>query len=202
MRFIGSFAAGLALTLLALPSSAATLTFDKVPYQFAKPYVEDGFIVSDGNFDLAADNGAMHFDISGGPYAIWRSIRLDGGGLFSVKALDVIALAPTILTGGLIGGPMDDILFTGYRGDKVVAQSTGSSQIGDNTIAFGSTFGNISKFMIQGLFASNVDYEGGVVDVHFLVDNVDISPIPLPATGLLLLGAIGALAWARSRRHS
>ena len=167
-------------------AAAAVLTFEQAtPDPFA-PYVESGFSVSDGGWFIPVDQGAMHFDITGGPYSAFRDITAISGARFAVRSLDILSIGPTIFTGGLTGAPRPDIAFTGYLGGQAVAWAWGSSQVGDNAFTFGSAFGNIDP---------------QIIDVHFRIDNVDIASVPLPAAGGLGLMALGGLGLLRLRRR-
>ena len=180
-------------------AAAAVLTFEQAtPDPFA-PYVESGFSVSDGGWFIPVDQGAMHFDITGGPYSAFRDITAISGARFAVRSLDILSIGPTIFTGGLTGAPRPDIAFTGYLGGQAVAWDWGSSQVGDNAFTFGSAFGNIDRLSITGFWAGNIDPQ--IIDVHFRIDNVDIASVPLPAAGGLGLMALGGLGLLRLRRR-
>jgi hypothetical protein len=59
-------------------------------------------------------------------------------------------------------------------------------------VAEGSDFGFYFQNIVGGLGAANATMAG----------NVDVAPIPLPAGGLLLIGAIGGLAALRRRKSA
>lgn len=189
----------------ALPASAASvLTFDG-PFAPLTPYVENGFVVDDDGFYLAAD-GALHFDIAFGPYNNVRTLeRIDGGG-FDLHAFDIIPIYPSVEVGGLLGAPMDDIQVEAFDGASLVATATASSQGGDTQAVFGEMFANITSLVITGFDPGNIDYEP-LLDVHFLIDNVVVSapgaeddpltPVPLPAAGWLLAAALVGIGMAR-----
>lgn len=180
-----------------LSANAATLTFDTASGVPFSTHTEAGFNVSDGGQYIVADAGSMHFDISGGPYSLSRTIAANSGSAFSVMSLDIGSIWPNI-SGGLLGAPMANIAFTGYLGGSAVAYAWGSSEIGNNTFSFGSAFGNIDSFSIAGFISGNVDYNLGI-DVHFTIDNISIAMVPLPATALLLIASLGGLGFARRR---
>ncbi|MGI9393271.1 MAG: VPLPA-CTERM sorting domain-containing protein [Boseongicola sp.] len=201
--------------LLALPASALTLSFDVPPFDPLVPYVESGFVVDDGGEFIAAD-GALHFDIFGGPYADERTITREDGGAFTVNSLDVISLYPNVDTGGLTGDPLADISFLGFNGLDFVNLARGSSQIGDNTIEFGDIFTDITSFLISGFDPGNIEFEPDFNDVHFLIDNLDVAInsadngasesdpeiVPLPAGGWMLLVGLCGLGIMRLRRRT
>ena len=202
------------LFLLAFPASALTLTFDDGPFEPFVPYKESGFIVDDDEYFFAAD-GDLHFDIFGGPYADERTIKREDGGAFTVNSLDVISLYPNTETGGLTGEPLADISFLGFVGDELVSVARGSSQIGDNSIDFVDVFVDITSFLISGFDPGNIIYEPEFNDVHFLIDNLDVSVasddgesdltpaiVPLPAAAWMLLASLCILGFMRFRWRS
>jgi len=199
MRPLKAFYIGAAFLLAAAAAQASTiLTFDNGPFLPFTPYVENGYQVDDGGWYIAAD-GAMHFDIYLGPYGIGRTITSTTATPFNLHSLDIISLFPNVATGGIIGGPLDDMLFTGYRGAAAVATAYASSQIGNSTFLFGSAFSNLTSLTILGFDAGNLDFSQGVSDIHFLIDNLEVSAIPLPATATMLLAGLGGLVLARRR---
>lgn len=199
-------AAVLSMAATSAPA-ATTLTFDG-PTAPITPYVEQGFVVDDGGYYIAAD-GSLHFDIALGPYADNRTIARQGGGGFDLHLLDIISLYPSVSAGGLIGDPMDDIRFEGFSGASLVATATASSQTGNGQASFGGMFRNITSLVITGFDPGNIDYSFPM-DVHFLIDNMVVSlpgtdddptaPVPLPASGLLLAAAVLGAAAVRRRK--
>lgn len=193
-------AASVAAALMAPAAGAAVLTFEQAtPDPFA-PYVESGFSVTDGGWFIPVDSGAMHFDITGGPYSAFRDIVSVSGSRFALTSLDILAIGPTLASGGILGGPRPDISITGYLGGQAVAWAWGSSQTGNNAMTFGSAFANIDRLLISGFWAGNI--APGIVDVHFRIDNVNIAAVPLPAAGGLGLIALAGLGFLRSRRRA
>ena len=201
MKIIRTFAAAAAIAVAgAVSASAAVLTFDSGSGAPGTPYLDQGFKVTDNIGYIVADNGSMHFDIALGPYDISRNLTMASGGRFSVSALDIISLfAPGT---PFYGAPMPDVSFVGYAGGSAVAWAWGSSEGGNNTVAFGPAFANIDRFTITGQWTGNFDWAAmGMPDIHFAIDNINVSPVPLPASLLMLLAGLGGLALAaRSRR--
>jgi len=193
----------------AVPASAASfLTFDE-PYRPFESYLEDGFKVEDGGDNFVVSGGALNFSIAYGPNSSERTITKLDGSTFDAHRLDIISRFPSVTAGGLMGDPREDMKFTGYRqgGDTVEAQA--SSQFGDTVFNFAPEFSGLTKLVISGFDAGNVNLDL-LRDVGFLIDNVLLSqegtaddPIvhaPLPAAGLLFVFAILGLGGVARRR--
>lgn len=192
---------GTFLAVSTMAANATTLTFDAGSGAPFSSYTESGYNVTDGSHYITADAGSMHFDISGGPYSATRTISAISGAVFSVASLDIGSIWPSLATGGLLGPPMANISFTGFLSGASVAYAWGSSEIGNNTFNFGSAFSKIDSFIIAGFGSGNVDYRQGI-DVHFTIDNIVLTAVPLPASALMLGAALGGLGFARRRRKA
>lgn len=67
----------------------------------------------------------------------------------------------------------------------------------------GGFFGGISDMLFRSARITcdfNGDYTCGVTDLQFGTSTPPISPVPLPATGLLLVGALGGMGLMRRRK--
>ncbi len=176
-----ALAAVAALSLVATEASAATFTFD-----------------SSGGNGTGVDNGPTGaFD-----FAVTLVSNNNGtGGLFTTAT--ALATVGQVVSGvwqyssnDVDGSSFDPF---GYFIDSVFVGLVQLSTNGDPSPAFQSgvfSF-NVANGQNWGFYALATD---GVLGSSTGVAYGDISPVPLPAGGLLLLGALGGVAALRRRK--
>lgn len=206
--------------ILSAPSLAAaataTLTFDAVksglnntcdatdtpnPAYLGNTYVEQGFFA-----DMVGPNlvspcplywgipGTIHLDDEGTP--IGNSVAFSSGGRFTVHALDVISggiQSPIFdpATGTYNFNAYDNVLFQGFRNGQLVASlaySTGATAGTIWNVTFGAAFANLDQFIVTQVKPNASTFCSPCGHVH--LDNLQISPIPLPAALWLMSAAL------------
>lgn len=187
-------------------AAATTITFDALTYLelpqsgVARVYEESGYEVTpndSGDFG-SYGSGGLHIEVCCGPYNYGANLRRAGGGLFSVLSLDFLHYPSS----ALVHLSSHYISLTGFQSDVTVATLTGGSAF-QGTVNFGSIFQSIDRLLIRAFIPGGYDDFGD--DLHFNVDNIVVSaiaPVPLPATILSLLAALGAMVFLRSHRRS
>ena len=146
-------------------------------------------------FDYVAATGALSLMVDGGPTSI---LALGAGGLDGARSLLIRARSQDAenrveLTNLMLGGRMlDDVLFAGggWQGASYL-RVNGFDFAGDWRLTGDATFA------WDGAFP-----RGSRLDVNFKVTDLGeaVAPIPVPAAGVLLLGALCAMGAAGRRR--
>lgn len=196
-------ALAIAVAVLGAEASAATvtLTFDGVPSAGGTgpaTIVESGYTIS-GTPDSYVTPGTVHLDDSGTGLNSW--VGISGPVPFNPIQVDV-----TGLTGGL-GVTYDNVYFEGYQGGGLVATQVYASPQDGTTVAvtFGSGFTNLDSLVI-----GVVRPDPSLLDLgdpfcapcgHVNIDNLVLAPVPLPASGVLLLAGLTALGVRRMTRR-
>ncbi len=169
-------------------------------------YVENGTAAKAIGRSLAyfGQPGFAHIDDSGTGLA--SGLDLTMGGLFDAVGFSLVSLGYNFRDPP--GPYSDNIVVTGFQGGSIV--STATFLLGDiagtvQSILLGPGFTGLSKLRIELLYPASTamcDAPGGQRDL----DNVTLNaagpaPVPLPASGLLLLGAGLAVGGLRLRRR-
>ncbi|MGP6086654.1 VPLPA-CTERM sorting domain-containing protein [Antarctobacter jejuensis] len=192
-------AAAVVLTISATSATSAVVDFEGILAPGIEmagnpilPYVEDGFLVVDGNSGgRNAIFGPTHYTNDNGSAVLgWVSnstiaICSVSGGVFDFLGFDGTNLTP--------GGPVGHFKVTGFfSGGGSITETFA------NTVDAFSTF-NVSGF--TGLIAVHIRnaemYDGAVDNLRF-----GPSPVPIPASIPLLALALGSLGVVASRRKT
>ncbi|HQY43027.1 MAG TPA: hypothetical protein PK450_02520 [Paracoccaceae bacterium] len=193
----------------ATASGAATMNFDTLPDEGAmlSSYVENGITATSTGGTLASygSPGFAHIDDSG--TGLTNGIDFTMGGLFDAVGFSLTSLGYNFWDPP--GPYTDNIVVTGFQGSSIV--STATFLLSDiagtvQSIMLGTGFTSLSKLRIELLYPVNsaaCDTPCG----HFDLDSVTLNavgpaPVPLPASGLLLLGAGLAVGGLRLRRRA
>lgn len=206
-------ATGLALSALATAASAATLTIAggteiSVPRNYdPKPHVSvpgreftlfksktDGGVIGGG---LMLDRAAMvTYTFRGKEAAATNS--LGSLGLTNATLFDNHARAGTSATVRDDGGFVDFLFRTSGLGPK------GAPAIFNGTVSQDKRLGLVfSDVFNEGRSVIAAFGDGrGDNDFDDLVVQIDVAPVPVPAAGVLLVGALGAMGALRRRRRA
>lgn len=193
----------------ATATGAATMNFDTLPDEGAmlSSYVENGITAKSTGGTLAfyGSPGFAHVDDSG--TGLTNGIDFTMGGLFDAVGFSLTSLGYNFWDPP--GPYTDNIVVTGFQGNSIV--STATFLLSDiagtvQSIMLGAGFTSLSKLRIELLYPVNsaaCDAPCG----HFDLDSVTLNavgpaPVPLPASGLLLLGAGLAVGGLRLRRRA
>lgn len=188
--------------------AATVIGFDGLPIGDTVPatYVESGVTVagSPGSYTRA---GAVHMDDGGSFYA--KTIQITTGAAFSALGVDIFGLGQNSFVfddelGEPVATPHTNVWIRGFAGGSLVASldfSTGL-QTALTQVRFDSSFADIDlltvtadSVLLPGMECSDVPCG------HFDLDNLivgaageQLSPVPLPASGWMLLAGMAALA--------
>jgi hypothetical protein len=191
------------------PASAATMTFDTLADEGAQlsTYAENGITAKAFGGALAyyGQAGFAHIDDSGTGFASGADFSM--GGLFDAVGFSLVSLGYNFFDPP--GPYTDNIVVSGFLGNTLVSTATFLlSDIAGTTqsILLGQGFTGLSKLRIELLYPVNTAYCDAPCG-HFDLDSVTLNatgpaPVPLPAAGLLLLGAGLAMGGLRLRRRA
>ena len=208
MRVIANFLTIVFVVLLAVPASAAVMTFKDLleASPFNGDYLEAGITASSvGDLGFFNTPGAAHLDDSG--TSIAQSISFTTGGRFNAIQFDILPLGTDFCAEGGSGAcddPYDNVSVRGFRDGALVAEDTFFGGENPSTYLFSADYTNLDQLVIGALLPSAA-LGGFCIDVpcgHFNIDNVELSAVPLPAALPLFsaaLGLLGFLGWRKRR---
>jgi hypothetical protein len=167
-------------------------------------------------------NGNNAVQQLGLPSSIWTGDTTEVDNLGAKDQLKLIVDAGYQFTGQFILGSLDDNNGSGgfedgyvkYGGNTVHFTRTATGAVVDmgtatigHAAGFGPdvfllTLGNFSPSITQVMFAAGSPGITTGTNNDYLVAAADVTPVPLPAAGWLLLGGLGALGTAVRRRFS
>lgn len=198
------------------PAPAANMTFSGLTGDCVgtPSYTENGITAtSGGGTDIAyhLNPGVLHMDDSGTTCP--QSVEFTMARPFDAISVDILPLESNYCADpdncSAPGDPYDNVLWEGFVGDAIVASSKFFMGTTDSTYVFGDAFRGLDKLKVSALLPSLAVIGGECFDApcaHFELDNLNLAPIPLPATlwllasGLTTLGAMGV--WRRPRRRA
>ncbi|WP_284164258.1 hypothetical protein [Frigidibacter sp. SD6-1] len=199
--------AGLLVAMSAVGASAATMNFDNLPDEGAQlgSYSENGIVATALGGVLAYEGtpGFAHLDDSGTGLAY--GIDFTMGGLFDAVEFSLTSLGYDFWDPP---GPLsDNLIVTGFNGSSVVSMAGfilsdvfGATQ----TFTLGSAFSGLTSLRIELIYPVNSAYCGapcGHLDLDYVTLNGPAA-VPLPASGLFLIGAGLGLGALRLRRRA
>lgn len=213
--FLRAFSVAAGLWAIAMPASAAIMTFNDVNLDpFADIYFEDGILATGigGSANLGMySEGAVHIDDYGtsAPEAVsftmasrFNAVSFDlspSGFDFFVYYEDRSYSEPTY----------KNVYVQGFQGETQVANLTFDMSYASGRIELGGEFKNLTSLLIGAALPDFNYYEAlpGVSYIdcaapcsHFSIDNVVLAPVPLPAGLPLAASGIGLLALISRRR--
>ncbi|MCU4653551.1 VPLPA-CTERM sorting domain-containing protein [Roseibacterium sp. SDUM158016] len=188
-----SYLAGafLALTLAFGASQASALTLD-----FSD---ESGGILGGGLFQLTTDHPSGNPTVNSGNCAIAPCLEVTPNNNPNVTGGEIVTLSR--VGGGTFSVTEFWFQFLGRALDNTLRVTGGSSLVdfvqtsyphnnGGQTVSVAGLFDNITSISFQNLNRGSVRID----DIE-----VSIAPVPVPAAGLLLLTALGGMAFWRRR---
>jgi len=208
----------LTFVLCMLPFSvfANVMTFNNLSPPPEGPHSEDGItaVAVDGKFLWLYTTPGRVLITDPGTTAFTSEIEFTMGGRFNADSFDYFPARFTYYKCSISGGPCsgffeyESVKLTGERDGVAVASTSFIPNDTPTNFLLGSAFKDIDKFIIQilspELFDTVHDGEFYYCDIpcySWDIDNVTLSPVPLPAA-LPLFGAalIGFAALRRFKR--
>ncbi len=212
------------LTTLAAASAqtaaANTVTFDGLPELLVPAgtsWIEDSVTVAGDPRALLGsfpDPGAAHLDDSVTEYTSFMDFTMLQR--FRPISLDVLGMGtnyfPDFDTCGndCDPAPYDNAVISGVRDGTAIFEhhfyAGDLGQVSTYVFPTGVDF-RIDKLTVRSVFPSNLPPDNdlcvGEPCGHFSIDNVTLAPVPLPASALLLVGALAAGGfWGRRRSRA
>jgi hypothetical protein len=203
-------AAGAQATVIDFDSASITgqLTHTNLPGQidvyFGTTYLEDGFQMQSSLSNpfpigppvlpstlFAPDAVNVLYTPAADSFAMAASVGAKttltqvGGSAFNLQSIDLAQLLGP-------GGQNHSVTFIGTKADLSGTVSQSFSFTGSwNTFSFSSSFTDLSMVTWT---------ESGAVNRDFLVDNINVTAVPEPATYAMLAAGLGLLGFAARRR--
>lgn len=211
MRAAISMAAAM---IVAGGASANTVTFQGGVYVGGDApygtYVEDGVTVTPDE-ESREVNG--HLDDGGTGEARHYSLTMErpfSAVSFDIRPFDFDPRLCSDTDWTCVPAPYENVLVEGYLDGERVAMDTFnmydvSPPFAFSTYTFGAAFNEIDALFIGFTpipydAPSGYTFQCGYPCSHYTVTNITLTPIPLPASGVLLAGAVAAVGVARRRR--
>ena len=195
-------------------AECATVTFTDITKGDVQglPWIEDGVTVTATGYPALLVLGyhdtldTLHLDDSGSAYA--RAAEFTTGGMFSATSFDILPTGNEYCSGLQLSGcgdPFENVEIEGYLGSDLIASVAMFMGTTASTYLFGPEFSAIDRLIISTVRPEIV--VGGncfaAPCAHFSIDNVTLSPVPLPASAwLLMTGLAGLFLRAKLRRSS
>jgi hypothetical protein len=208
---------------------ANTVSFADLPsdYGFLPPdsfYTEDGITVHGGiNFPHGHPETVHMDDVGASLVSGGDIVTVTAGGGFNPVSFDILPY--TYSSHGyihndesgsyqLIRLSFDNILVQGFQNEILIAEDT-FNVYDFSTYSFDSNFTDLDALKIEVLFPSETfiknlmeeDYPGYEFDwatcdpcTHFDIDNITLTPVPLPATLPLFASAFGLFGFKRYKK--
>lgn len=162
----------------------------------------DQFGVTDGTVDILSSGGKFNLSCATGGACVDLDGSSNNSGLFSSIALDFAAGVNYVFNASLSGSQRGSGSDTGSYGITGIFEATYNLGAGDPFADFSQSF-TVSSDTTGSIFFQ----DDGNDNVGAILDKVSVTgtpsgmaPVPLPASALLLLGALGGIAGMRRRR--
>lgn len=213
-RFLRSVSFVIGLSALALPASAATMTFDQLNLNpvMATTYFEDGILASgNGSLRIEYGSGGLHLDDAGTSAPSKVSFTMASKFDALSFLLDPVGFNLNACSGGnTCSSPTYlNVMVQGFRDGNLVSNAVfdmGAS-LDPYRIDLGGLFTNLSSLLIGVVYPDFAQFKPASVTPcapcsHFNIDNVTLAPVPLPAGLPLAVTGLAALAFVSRRRRS
>lgn len=215
--------AGILMGVMALPAHAVTLTIGDKDGGAPGGEPEDAVMPSADLARVTANSGRTMKDTDDGTRNEWVGTTFtlpgpitDGTLTFTVEAVGNFPRTDRILLG--FAGPNDTLLEDTLIYDRLMGDSGGdpgvfAAVLGDGTFDTGDVLQDVSLDLKALPLAGGGTLDlipainsNGFLDVTLHDDHIvdyvalDVAPVPVPASGLLLLGGLGMAALATRKR--
>lgn len=210
-------AALLCAPMFASTADAATMAFTGIPQEsLSNVWVEDGITATGsgpggdfGFFGYFDTPDSAHMDDDGSSFP--RSIVFTMAQPFDAVSFDILPSDNFFCSpDDVCGIPFDNISLTGVSNGLTVAQDSLYMGTAPSTYLFGADFSNLDSLIIALLFPGQ-SADATCINspcTHLNIDNIALSPVPLPAgfvlfmSALALMGGLPAMKGRRSRSAS
>ena len=183
MRFISAAI----LTIAFGTASATTIDFED--------QIDGGYLssVESGGFDFVTDLGGDSLLVAtggviGGDYSLAWCVSCNlimsesNGAVFSLGSFDTYSLATSLGT----------FVLTGYRTDGSSVSTTFTGTGSPQTISLDNDWTGLTSVVFDPQYYS---------DLGHVIDNIEVSVVPVPATAWLFGSALAGLGWIK-RKHA
>lgn len=214
--FFRAVTLAVSFSALAVPASAATMTFNNISLDpLSKTYAEDGIFAS-GNGFLGIENGSggLHLDDAGTSAPSKVNFTMASNFNAASFLLDPVGFDLVVCSGkNTCAEPTYiNVLVQGFRGATLVSNLTFNmgATLDPYLVNLGGAFTDLSSLLIGIIYPDIASYKAlpGVTSAgpcapcsHFNIDNVTLAPVPLPAGLPLAATALGLLAFVTRRRR-
>ncbi len=202
---ISGLVIGFGMALSASPADANVVTFTGIPFESGAPltWSEDGITaVGNGPFgELGSfqNPNSEHMDDGGTPYP--SSMTFSMMTPFNAASFDIIPVGNNYCPNNVCS-PFDNVVVQGFLDALLVASDTFWMGNSPNTYVFSNAFTDLTSLKISIVFPPDFDScHFNDPCTHMNIDNVALTPVPLPAALPLFASGLVGLGWLSRRRR-
>lgn len=199
MMSLGVIGFGLALSVS--PAHANVVTFTGIPFlTLSSTWSEDGITaVGNGELGFFGIPDSEHMDDGGTGYP--SSMTFSMTTPFNADSFDMIPVGNFYCPNNVCS-PFDNVVVQGFLGASLVASDTFWMGNSLNTYVFSSAFTDLTSLKISIVFPPDFDScHFNDPCTHMNIDNVALTPVPLPAALPLFASGLAGLRWLSRRRR-